>query len=81
MFTFYYAGKLQICPLHLWKQVATDDTKPDLNIGDSGVRRLDSGPNIQPSTLVAWVTTGMSHGIWEMVGNLSMVQLFVAGCK
>ena len=30
------------------KQSATDGTKPDLNIGETRVWRLDSGPNLQP---------------------------------
>ena len=33
---------------HFRKQSATDGTKPDLNIGETRVWPLDSGPNLQP---------------------------------
>ena len=33
---------------HFRKQAATDGTKPDINIGETRVWRLDSGPNLQP---------------------------------
>ena len=34
--------------IHFRKQAATDGTKLDLNIGETRVWRLDSGPNLQP---------------------------------
>ena len=34
--------------VHFWKQSGTDGTKPHLNIGESEVWWLDSGPNLQP---------------------------------
>ena len=37
-----------LSPIHFRKQSVTDGTKPDLNIGETRVWRLDSGPNLQP---------------------------------
>ena len=37
-----------LSPIHFPKQSATDGTKLDLNIGETRVWRLDSGPNLQP---------------------------------
>ena len=34
--------------VHFRKQAGTDGTKPHLNIGESEVWWLDSGPNLQP---------------------------------
>ena len=36
-----------LSPIHFRKQAATDGTKLDLNIGETRVWRLDSGPNPQ----------------------------------
>ena len=42
-------SRLQICPLDIFgNKAATDGTKLDLNIGETRVWRLDSGPNLQP---------------------------------
>ena len=48
--------RLQICPrktFFLETSKATDGTKPDLNIGETRVWRLDSGPNLQPCSSAA----------------------------
>ena len=41
-----------LSPIHFRKRSATDGTKLDLNIGESRVWRLDSGPNLQPWTVL-----------------------------
>ena len=37
-----------LSPIYFRKQSATDGTKKDLNIRETRVWRLDSGPNLQP---------------------------------
>ena len=50
-----------LSPKHLRKQSATDGTKKDLNIAETRVWRLDSGPNLQPWLSVLEIVGGLTN--------------------
>ena len=62
-----------LSPLYIFGNKATDGTKLDLNIGDSRVWRLDSGPNLQPCSLVASPFRSSEHLWGDGVHGLSGV--------
>ena len=53
-----------LSPIHFRKQAATDGTKLDLNIGETRVWRLDSGPNLQSWTRIQVVLVCFISLIW-----------------
>ena len=55
----WYIFKIaDLSPIHFRKQSATDGTKPDLNIGETKVWRLDSGPNLILETYIFLLLNG-----------------------
>ena len=71
-----------LSPLYIFGNKATDGTKLDLNIGDTRVWRLDSGPNLQPCSLVASPFRSSEHlwgdGVHGLSGVCMRLQHFVA---